>query len=162
VLVTLSLVTTWLFVQVFKLRRAALREVAPRSAPVPRPSPEAALAPGAVLGLVCALLAIPVLAVTLALPSLFGEWAGRQPNDIFIVGILLATSLEASAVLCAVHARGAIDRSRGMLRGKGLTTAALVIAVLNLLFAVALFLLGPSFLAPSFDFSGTRLFPWEK
>ncbi len=128
---TASVLATAILVRAFM----ALREAQRRS---PRPA-SGETAPGAVLGLGCALLVVPVLLATIFVESAYVVHPAEVLN-VLVVGILLAAALELSAVFLALYTRGVIERSNGSLGGRGLTTATIVIALVNLLGAVAILL----------------------
>ena len=133
---TVSFLASWLFARsLHQLRDAALRSR--RSRLLARRE----TAPGAVLGLACAILVLPVLGALFA--ALTTHWLGRDLRDgveMLIVGILVASALEISSVILALYARLAIDRSKGTLGGLGLTTATIVLSLVNLIVGVALLL----------------------
>jgi tRNA A-37 threonylcarbamoyl transferase component Bud32 len=132
---TVSVLGTVVLVRAFLTLREAQRQSPPAAS--------GETGPGAVLGLVCSILVAPVL-----LAATHTGWVRFVHPDVtreglieaLIYGVLLAAALELSAVFLALYARGAIDRSSGSVGGKGLTTATIVIALLNLLAAVAILL----------------------
>lgn len=113
-------------------------------------------AKGAVKSLVCALCVWPVLCLLIIIPVvLTGERSGILP-DIdralrMIVGLILLLfplALEVLAFVFGFQARERIERSGGRLIGKGLATAGITIAILNIVLPVVVSFLGFLVLQP--------------